>query len=477
MMTLFTSPHAPYVPVQGETSPPPPWQHQLFALNRKLDALGTERIHQALALLGNPHQRLKVIHLGGTNGKGSVGAMLVSVLQAQGYRVGHTLSPHLCHVTERIQLNGHPLAPEAWATAFAEVSEVLTKAYGQAPSPQWPSFFEMVILLACHVFAQQQVDVAVFEVGLGGRLDATNVFDNALVSVITSIGYDHMAILGDTLEAIAGEKAGIFRPNVPVVLGPNLPDEARDVLRAKAQAQQAFPLLEAQSDCLHWVTHPPDADGWCGAGLRNLVSNENLTLGLAGAYQKPNVATVLATTAVLNQRGLRVSPSAVAQGLASAHWPGRFQRLSLPYLPKTTLNVVLDGAHNADGWQALAHSLEQHLPHVGLHWLVASKANKPLQAMVDTLEHLAERTHSLTCVSPSQGQSDSQQLFMPAGHLRQHLRNACPSLATKPIWAADSVASGVWCWQRWQANAGEGAWGVAAGSLYLMGELLTLLSP
>ncbi|WP_080056525.1 bifunctional folylpolyglutamate synthase/dihydrofolate synthase [Spirosoma aerolatum] len=293
--------------------------------------------------LGNPHQQFRSIHVGGTNGKGSTSHMLAAIYQSAGYRVGLYTSPHLQSFTERIRLNGQPI-PEADVAAFVE------RYQGVIESIE-PSFFEATVAMAFDYFAHQQVDLAIIEVGLGGRLDSTNVI-TPLVSVITNIGYDHTDILGDTLPQIAGEKAGIIKPGVPVVIGETHPD-TQAVFMKKASEQKA-PLVFA--DQAYTVMDEGILNGYRQVAIRTNADErpENYELDLLGAYQLHNLPTALATVSVL-QSIFPVSVSSIRRALAAVSvltgLKGRFQTV------RQQPRVIADTAHNQPGLEALFETI------------------------------------------------------------------------------------------------------------------------
>jgi dihydrofolate synthase/folylpolyglutamate synthase len=270
--------------------------------------LGLENARRLMAAAGDPQDRLKFIHVAGTNGKGSVCAMLDAVLRASGYRAGLFTSPHLVEFRERIRVDGAEIPEES----AAEGLSLLCKA-----AEDWdhqPTFFEITAVLAAWWFDRAGVDIVIWETGMGGRLDATNVV-KPLVSVITPIGLDHQKWLGDTISAIAGEKAGIVKRAVPVVCAPQ-PDEARAVIEAKAKEQGAELIA---------VTAPYEGG-----------------VGLPGVHQKWNAAVALAA---LDAAGLASNQPLRERALASVQWPARFQRIGE--------NLVVDGAHNIPATEAL----------------------------------------------------------------------------------------------------------------------------
>jgi dihydrofolate synthase/folylpolyglutamate synthase len=424
--------------------------------------LGLERMHTLLALLGQPQNQIPVIHVAGTNGKGSVVAMLTYVLRAAGYRVGSTISPHLVHVGERIQINATALSPAAFEAAVADLQNCIQT---HLPHPEaWPSYFECLIALAFSEFAKAKVDVAVIETGLGGRLDATNVVARPLATIITSISYDHMELLGHTLAEIAGEKAGIFRPHTPVILGPVLPPEAETVLRARAEALCA-PVFHAAMHRLERATQLDARENTASPLLQQVFRDTHtgaiLTCPLLGPYQAHNVATVLTTLAQVKD-ALPVTAEALAQGLAETVWPGRFQ-----YLPSRRL--LVDGSHNAEGLARLATDIPLCFPGKRLHWLLTLKSNRDPACLLAPVLALKAQTASLTWT-----QHPERQGYHPPEILRAHALAA--GLFPEAMAAAPDFEAACTAWQR-QVEDDPPGLGVMTGSLYTAGAFLGLLSP
>lgn len=330
--------------------------------------LGLDRMRAMLARRGHPERRFAAVHIAGTNGKGSTAAIVERVLRAAGHRTGLYTSPHLVDFTERVRAGGAAIPP---ATVVELVSAL--RADGEAAGIPL-THFEFVTLLAFEWFATIGVEVAVVEVGLGGRLDATNVLA-PLVTVVTSIARDHEAFLGDTIEAIAGEKAGIAKPGVPLVLGPGLPPAAETVIRSHAAAVGA-PVIAAG-------TFERTAGGWRFASIGG-VAWEGPALGLPGMFQLANAATALTTLAAVAPR-FRISEATVREGLAQVEWPGR-----LAIVQRQPL-VVLDGAHNPAGATALAAELPGVVGSTRAVLLFAVMADKHWPEMLASLVPFAER--------------------------------------------------------------------------------------
>lgn len=299
----------------------------------------------------HPHRMYATIHVAGTNGKGSVSHMLASVLQESGYTVGLYTSPHLSDFRERIRVNGD-MIPENYVTEFVEKNrDYFTRLQ--------PSFFEMTVAMALHYFADRKVDIAVIETGLGGRLDSTNII-TPLLSVITNISRDHTALLGNTPEAIASEKAGIIKAGIPVVIGTRQPESA-PVFEATAASQNA-PLLFASD---HWKIVPANVPGTFDALKNDEPRFKNLQPDLLGDYQRFNLATVLESISVLRQqKALTLPTEAIYRGIArvtaNTGLLGRWQVISRsPY-------TVLDTAHNEAGLRCTMAQVAR-TPHKRLH--------------------------------------------------------------------------------------------------------------
>ncbi len=339
--------------------------------------LGLENITELLHRLGDPHRQFKAIHVGGTNGKGSVTSMLTHVLFEAGYRVGMFISPYLERFTERIQVNLEEIQPEELADITALVKTKVDEMLEDGRNH--PTEFEIVTAIGFVYFARRQVDYAVVEVGLGGRLDATNVVD-PLVSVITSISYDHMDVLGNTLDKIAYEKAGIIKPNRPVVSYPQ-PPEAMEIIRNVARQRNA-PLYKVNNDAI--LIRSSGIDGQIFDYTFDGQAYPNVAIQLIGCHQVVNAATALTTISVLRQQGLSLSQASIYEGMKKANWPGRIEILRRqPY-------VVIDGAHNAKGAQALADAIREYFADRPVTLVIGVSRDKEVDAILKELCPLAE---------------------------------------------------------------------------------------
>ncbi|BAZ26090.1 FolC bifunctional protein [Kalymmatonema gypsitolerans NIES-4073] len=314
--------------------------------------LGLERIVKLLANLGNPHHQVPIIHVAGTNGKGSVCAYLSSILTEAGYRTGRYTSPHLVDWTERICLNEQPISLEQLCQVLLQVQAAIR------PDEDPPTQFEVITAAAWLYFAQQKVDVAVVEVGLGGRLDATNVCSKPLVTIITSISREHWQVLGPTVADIAREKAGILKPGCPAVVGA-LPSEAEQVVLTRAlelQCPVVTPQPARQIDP-KWAEYQTIHHTLREAADRASTKFIKYPLPLQGQFQLTNSALALAAIEILQTQGWQISEEAIITGMANTKWLGRIQWTSWK-----NHKLLLDGAHNPAAAQVLRDYVDSLTP-------------------------------------------------------------------------------------------------------------------
>ena len=344
--------------------------------------LGLERIHQLLQKLDNPHQQVPIIHIAGTNGKGSVCAYLSSVLTEAGYRVGRYTSPHLIDWTERICINQKPISP----TALQQCLERVVAATEN--NSETPTQFEIITAAAWLYFAEQKTDIAVIETGLGGRLDATNVCETPLASVITSISLEHWQILGPTVADIAGEKAGILKAKCPAVIG-ELPESARIVVEKRIQ----------ELDCpAIWVKPAIDL----GQGFAEYQLNQNAVkikyqLPLLGKFQLMNSAIAIATLQTLQNQGWQISPTAIENGIAKTQWPGRLQQTTWK-----NRNILIDGAHNPAAAIALREYVDRLNNHPSpINWVIGILATKDCDDILKALLKKGDRLYLVPVPDPN----------------------------------------------------------------------------
>ncbi len=395
-----------------------------------------ERVSLTLQRLGDPQGCFPILHVAGTNGKGSVAAMMHAMLSAAGYRVGLYTSPHLIDLTERICIGAEEIEPAEVVGLAADV-----RAAAAARGIDL-TFFEILTVMAFLHFARRRVDAAVVEVGLGGRLDATNVVDPA-VAVVTTIGCDHTEWLGDTLAQIAAEKGGIIKPGRPVVLG-RIDGEALDVL-VRIAAERGAPLL-ARGSAYRGGAGPGVHFEGLGWHLREL------DIALRGEHQRDNAATALAALAAVRDR-LPVGEAAIRRGLATVHWPGRLDVVASEPL------TVLDGAHNLDGTKALGRALPELVAGRPVHVLFAVMGDKDWRPMVD---HLAPRCASAVVTEVLRPRG------APAAIVADAFRRHCPTAAEPdPVRAWRLIAT--------HARPNEAI--LATGSLFLVGALYAGVLP
>lgn len=405
--------------------------YQHFAVH-----LGLERIHQLLEKLDNPHKQVPIIHVAGTNGKGSVCAYLSSVLTEAGYRVGRYTSPHLIDSTERICINQKPISR-------TELQKYLKRVIATTKNlTEIPTKFEKFTAAAWLYFAEQETDIAVIEVGLGGRLDATNVCETPLASVITSISLDHWQILGPTVADIAGEKAGILKAKCPAVIG-ELPESARIVVEKRIQ----------ELDCpATWVKPAIDL----GQGFAEYQLNQNAVkikyqLPLLGKIQLMNSAIALATLQTLQNQGWQISPTAIENGIAKTQWPGRLQQTTWK-----NRNILIDGAHNPAAAIALREYVDRLNNHPSpINWVIGILATKDCD---DILKALLKKGDRLYLVPVPDPKSSS-----PA-ELASLAQNICPELTLCQTFPDLTTAL--------DTAVADNNLTVLCGSLYLVGHFL-----
>ncbi|OIU70740.1 bifunctional folylpolyglutamate synthase/dihydrofolate synthase [Rossellomorea aquimaris] len=351
------------------------WIHARLRLGIKP---GLQRMHHLLKELGNPHEKFKSVHIGGTNGKGSTVTYLRNILQEAGCTVGTFTSPYFERFNERISVNGNPIPDEDLITLVSLVKPI---AESMAHS-EWgePSEFEVITAMSMVYFAETvKPDVVLFEVGLGGRLDSTNVI-TPLISVITSIGMDHMNFLGDTIEEISSEKAGIIKEGVPVISGVTQ-DGARKVI-ADAANEKGSRIYQLGED-FHTERSPA-----AGRGERfHFISSGKSSafeISMMGAHQVQNAAIAVKTAEILqSQDVISVADAALRNGLKKAYWPGRMEVMS------DTPAVILDGAHNPEGIKALAATISERYPSKNVTILFSALKDKELKHMISLLEEAA----------------------------------------------------------------------------------------
>ena len=360
----------------------------LYSLEKFGMIFGLTQVQRILSATGSPHKEIQAIHIGGTNGKGSTAAMMSSILQKEGYRVGLYTSPHLIRFTERIKVNGKEIEEEEVA-ALTEWMKKEIETAGIAPPF---TFFDFTTAMALHYFKQKLVDLAILEVGLGGRLDSTNVVD-PLISIITNIAKDHEEYLGKTILKIAKEKAGIIKKGRPLITAATQPQVLR--LFSKICQEKGTPFFRVGKEFRYARAEDGDFDY---EGLNRKLWS--IHLNLRGFHQIINAATAFGAMEVLEDLGYRVSTDAMIEGLREVEWPGRLEMVS------SSPRVILDGAHNPAGALVLKESLEKEFQFQRLILLIGIMKDKDIQSMLHLLAPLADhiiltRPHTDRATPPS----------------------------------------------------------------------------
>ena len=400
---------------------------------------GLTNMRAVMTRLGNPQDDLAMVHVAGTNGKGSTCAMLERALREAGYKTGLYTSPYIERYNERIRINGNPIEGEKLARLVEQIWPVIETC---REAGLCITEFELGTVLAFMAFAQENVDIAIIEVGLGGRLDPTNII-NPLVSVITNVGMDHMHFLGDTIEEIAMEKAGIMKPDTPVVLGWQT-DGVRAVLMDSAKAL-AIPVIEPQAQNVRELRRGVAFDAAMDGG-----TIRELTVSLTGRHQAQNAVAALGALQVLHQRGFdRITEESIRRALADVHWPGRLEYFG---------DVILDGAHNEPGVRALCAYMDAWLKKEKTVLLTGMMADKDVSAMT---QMLAPRVRCVVTTQPA----------IPRAMAAQELA----AVFEKQGASALAIAAPKAALERAREIAGEDGTVLCAGSLYLIGEIRTLL--
>lgn len=391
------------------------------------------RIKELMSLLGDPQKKLKFVHIAGTNGKGSCAAMLASILRACGCRTGLYTSPYLYRFNERMQVNGEMIEDEALCRHVAAVKEKAEKM------DEHPTEFELMTAVAMLYFLEEQCDIVVLEVGLGGRFDATNVIENPECSIIMNIGLDHTAILGDTVEAIAAEKAGIIKKNCPCVLYEQR-KSVMDVVSARCKELDA-PLVTADFSAIESVFDSFEGQAFSYKGAM-------YALPLLGAHQLKNAAVVLEAVEVLRARGWKLDSGDVEHGLYAASWPGRFE------LCAEEPDFVVDGGHNPQCAETVADNLLHYFPDKKRVLLIGVLKDKDYVNLTDILAPCADEFVTVAPDSPR---------ALSAKELAAVLEKY-----GKPVTACDSIGEAV---DTAKGLAGEDGMVCAVGSLYLAGSV------
>lgn len=402
---------------------------------------GLERITELLRRLGDPHRRIKVIHVGGTNGKGSTTAMLAAVLQSAGYRVGTFTSPHLHSYTERYRINGVEIDPRQVANLITRLRSHLEAMVREGF--EHPTEFEVSTALAFCYFTEEAVDYLVLEVGLGGAIDSTNVV-NPLVSVVTNVAMDHMDYLGNTLPDIARVKAGIIKTGVPVVTASDTPEVLAVIL--ETCREKGCRLLQVGRDVTcTYGEHSLRGQYFSYHGLK--VNYPNLWIPLIGQHQVVNAATAIAALEILADQGVHIAENELRDGLSNTVWPARLELIG------NKPPVLIDGAHNYDGARSLRQALDAYFPDRDIIMVLGMLGDKERARVV---AELVPRARSVIITRPNSPRAGD---WMQMAHQARRFVSDVDALESIP----DAVLAGI-------KQAREGDLVCITGSLYMVAE-------
>jgi dihydrofolate synthase/folylpolyglutamate synthase len=423
---------APEMPLAGYAA----IQEYLFGLKTAGVKFGVDRMRILTELLGHPERAVPCIHVAGTNGKGSVAAMLESILRASGLKTGLYTSPHLVRLGERVQVNRAILTEEEITSYVAELRPLAARIASMGGIDDAPSFFEFMTAMAFLQFTRRNCDFSVIEVGLGGRLDATNIVEPE-VSVVTSIGVDHCDMLGNTLEAIAGEKAGIIKSGRPVIIG-RMPHSAEATIRGVAASKGAL-VFSVREEFGEDITRYPQSN-------------------LEGDYQKWNAATATLAAQQLSPK-FGVSEGSIQAGLGTVDWPGRWQRTELG-----GRLAILDSSHNPEGASVLDTNLTRLVLETGRAPVAIVGALGAMRAG-PLLEVLCRHCSELHLVVPHQARASTHaelEALVPRTFSGRVIRSTVEELFPSPFVCIAGKSDDVI---------------VVTGSIYLLGEILSRLEP
>lgn len=341
---------------------------------------GLERISELCEKLSHPEKKLKFIHVAGTNGKGSFCSMLSSILIKAGYRVGLYTSPYIKVFNERMRVNGENIKDEVLADITSRVKPIAESMKDK------PTEFELITAIAFQYFYEEKCDVVVLEAGMGGRLDSTNVIDTPVLSVITGIALDHTDYLGDTVEKIAKEKAGIIKPSIPVLYGGE-DKNAKSVIESVAKEKDSNFFLTSHSNIKNVRTSLSET-------LFDYKDKKDVKIKLLGEYQPKNAASVIEAVSILNQVGYHVTDEALRAGFEAATWPARFEIIS------TSPLVIFDGAHNPEGISSATKSIKSYFNGESVHVFTGVLKDKDYRFIAERISEIADTAFVITPESP-----------------------------------------------------------------------------
>ncbi|MDP4094639.1 MAG: folylpolyglutamate synthase/dihydrofolate synthase family protein [Bacillota bacterium] len=400
--------------------------------------LGLKNIGRLLELMGNPHKRMRYVHVAGTNGKGSTVAFISSILMAAGYKTGIYTSPFIQRYNERMKINECEISDGDLSRITSFVKEKADIMVSEGSNH--PTEFEIGTAIAFQYFCENRCDIVVLEVGMGGRFDSTNIIDTPLVSVITTISYDHMEWLGDTLPEIAGEKAGIIKPRGKVVLYPQ-PEEVKAVFEMVCREKEAdlykvdFCSIQLKSFNLH-------------GQIFDFEKYKTLEIKLLGDHQVKNACVAVKTAELLNNNGLDIDETSVREGLSSARWPGRMEKVH------DNPVFIIDGAHNAEGAGILAGNLKKYFPDKKIKFIVGVLRDKDYKSLIEAINPIASAFFPVT---PNNSRA------LPAKDLVNFINSYC-----KSVYLSDTIVDAI---NNSIISASPDDIICACGSLYFIGEV------
>ena len=414
--------------------------------------LGLENITTLLHELGDPHLGMKYVHVAGSNGKGSTCAMTADVLQAAGYRVGLYISPYLERFNERIQLNRVPIPDDELAETTTIVKNTIDKMVEKGYD--CPSEFEVITAIAYYYYAHHDVDIIVFEVGMGGRLDATNTCPVPEAAVICSLSLEHQQYLGDTIEEIASEKAGIIKPNGDVSVYGLVPPETVPVIQAKADSVNARVHL-CNPDDIEVISHDISGQVLKYKKKDSLLGIDEFKLALIGSYQTYNCLNVLNTLEILKSKGWNITPEAIKQGLANVHFTGCFEVLN------TEPVILIDGGHNLEGITVFTDSIKKYFPDQKVTLFYGMLGDKQVDDSIKLLCSVAKKVYTLTPDDPSRAISSEA--------MAEKIRELSPGMEVDFMDSYDEIPAKLDLSKKDEIYA-------FTGSLYMIGTARTVIN-
>ncbi|MBE6038882.1 MAG: bifunctional folylpolyglutamate synthase/dihydrofolate synthase, partial [Anaerofustis stercorihominis] len=423
--------------------------HSTYKFGTKLELVN---IKELLRRLGSPHEKLKFVHVAGSNGKGSTSTMISYVLKEAGYNTGLYISPYLERFNERMQMNNVPIADDLLVEIVMQVRDAVNAMV--ADGFNHPTEFEVVTATGMKFFEVSKADIVVLEVGMGGKFDATNSIPSAEAAVITTISFDHMMYLGDTLEAIAGEKAGIIKEGYDVSLYALNGDNIYDVVKAKADSVNAT-VHRCDPNDIEPVSESIDGQVVRYKKADSVLGVCELELALLGVHQMYNALNVLNTLEILKKRGWNITPEAVKNGLKNVRFTGRFEMLCKEPV------IFIDGGHNIEGITAFTNNVKKYFPGKKINLFYGMLKDKQIGESLDLLTSISKRVYTLT--------PDEADRAVTAEEMKAFIDEHYPDVQAVALSDFDKVRECI------DFDAKDEIYAFT-GSLYMIGEARTLLN-